>query len=185
MPRNRGLLTHHVLSSPRFAPGGPARQRLFDLLSDEAAAVLSGPILPSSWYDENAAVELARAVRIVLDLADDDAFKDYYRKATTVSYSRVYKFLFSLFSPGTLISRAPSVWRRQHDTGEVVVDEARADGVRGRIVGDPCVADPDYSLVILAGMEAVAAMTGVRPVRGTRRVISQQEIEFSLSWPAR
>lgn len=183
MPRNRGLLTHHVLSSPRFAPGGATRERLFDLLSDEAAAILSGPILPSSWYDENAAVELARAVRIVLDLGDDEAFKDYYRKATTVSYSRVYKFIFSFLSPSLLMSRAPSVWRRQHDTGELKIDELRDDGGRGRIVGDPCVADRDYSLVILAGMEAVAAMTGVRAVRGDRRVISKQEIEFTLSWP--
>jgi len=185
MPRNRAMLAHQLLASPRLAPGSAARDRVFQRLSPEARATFSGTVLPSSWIDEWHAVELHRAIRVALELTDDEAFKEYYRKAQVVAYSRVFKFLLAFASPALMLSRSPSVWKKQHDTGELVVDEVKDASARGRVVGDPCATDPDYSLCILAGMEAALGLTGARPVTGERRIVSSDVLEVSLRWTPR
>src|SRR5262249_38703757 len=113
------------------------------------------------------------------------AFKDYYRRATQVSYSRVYKFLLSLVSPTMVISRAPSVWRKQHDSGELLVDEVRDSFARGHVTDDPCAVDVDYSLVLVANMEAMMGLAGTRPLKDDQRVLPNDVLELTLSWTPR
>jgi len=184
MALNRGLILHHVMSSDRFPKGSDARQRLLDAVPDDTHALLQEPLLSASWYDERHAVALSRAVADVLAL-DDAGVVDFFRELQLGAYGAVYKMILPFMSPGTLMDRAPWFWSRQHDTGELVVDEKGERHAAGRIVRNENACDEVYSLAILGGMQASVMLTGATGVRGERRIdreAPEPRVTFRVEW---
>lgn len=171
-----------VLDSPRFAQGGDARDRLFAAVSPEARAVLEAPIFPSSWYDERVSVEVVRAAAPLLGLQGDEAIQAYFRLLQVPSLGRVYRVILSMMSPETIARRAAWFWRRNHDSGEMVIDSVEGGVARARVLGSPTVADPVYSLAVAGGIEGLLALTGVVPVAARRWIEGPEAARFELRW---
>lgn len=175
------MVVWHMLRSPRLAPGSPARERVLSSLSEADREILEH-VRPADWVDEWLTVRLTEAVVDGLNLKNEDAVRKYFRDQQTVAYSRVYKMVLRVLKPRTLMDRAAWFWRRQHQSGQLVIDGFGTDWAKGRIIEHPPISHRLYSVAVLAGIEATLALTGAAPVSGTIGETGSDWAEFEVRW---
>lgn len=174
-------MLHNVMRHPRFAEDGPDRAPLLERVSAPCRDLLEHRVLPSSWHDEAYSVEVVNAIVELLDLSTDPARRAWFRDLQVRGYSRIYQAILPFFSAEMLAKRAPSFWRRQHDTGELIIDEIGDGAGTGRVVGDPHALDPVYGLVITAGVAAALSLTKAKTV-AMEHHITDDELRFLVRW---
>ena len=175
------MVVWQMLRSPRLAPGSAARERVFAKL-DPADREILEHVRPADWVDEWLTVRLTDALVEELPLADEEAVRKYFRDQQTIAYSRVYKMVLSFLKPRTLLDRAPWFWRRQHQSGQLVIDGFGEGWAKGRIIDHPPISHRQYAIAVLAGIEATLALTGAAPVRGEIVGSGPDWAEFDVKW---
>lgn len=149
---------------------------------DQADRDVLEHVRPADWVDEWLTVRLTEALVDALHLNDDEAIRKYFRDHQTVAYSRVYKMVLSFLKPRTLLDRAGWFWRRQHQSGQLVIDAFGDDWAKGRVHDHPPISHRLYAIAVLAGIEATLALTGAAPVRGEIVATGADWAEFEVKW---
>lgn len=175
------MVVWHMLRSPRLAPGSAARERVLGALDESDREILEH-VRPADWVDEWLTVRLTESLVDGLGLSDDEAIRKYFRDHQTVAYSRVYKMVLRFLKPRTLLDRGPWFWRRQHQSGQLVIDAFGEGWAKGRIIDHPPIAHRLYAIAVLAGIEATVALTGAAPVRGEIIGTGPDWAEFDVKW---
>lgn len=179
---NRGLVTYHLLKSPRLAPGSPGRDRLLTVLDDEARALVEGRVLPGSWYPERLTVSVMLGVVKALELNTNEEIRRYFVQQQRGAYSMAYRALLRMMPTRRLIERAPAFWKRQHTAGELTLTESSEGVALGRVDGNPYVVDPIYAVGVGAGMEALVSMTGARDASVEVVPVGAATITLEVRW---
>jgi hypothetical protein len=145
MANMRGASILGTLDYARRHFGEEGLRRSLAAVSPETRQAIGDPrqpaILTQGWYDCRLVSDLTRAVDTACGRGDLALARAAGKHVAFEDVNRFFKWLLRLSSPGTIFTRAASVWNNYHSAGRYVVDAV--EGRRARIrVEDWDSADP-------------------------------------------
>jgi hypothetical protein len=137
MAKMRGSSILGTLDYTRRNYGEDGLQRALAALSPEARQTIGDPanpaILTQGWYEAQLVSELSRALDQACGKGDLALARAAGKHVAFEDVNRFFKWLLRLTSPGTVFTRAASVWNNYHSSGTYVVDKLESRRARIRI----------------------------------------------------
>jgi hypothetical protein len=125
MAKMRGSSILGTLDYTRRTFGEDGLQRSLAALSPEARQAIGDPanppILTQGWYEARLVSELSRALDQTCGQGDLALARAAGKHVAFEDVNRFFKWLLRLASPGTVFTRAASVWNNYHSAGRYVV----------------------------------------------------------------
>lgn len=152
----RGLLKYVKEST---YPGGiPAILRTLD---ESDRAYFGDAILSSLWYPYGAFSSLARAIDREIAKGDVSILEDVGRASGKLDLGGIFRFITAILTIERIVSRAPALWRRYCDTGELTLVDAGPGHYTVRLTGFPEI-DEAHCHMISGWMRGLGDGTGAR-----------------------
>jgi hypothetical protein len=120
--RIKGVFFVHFAEFLTAHHGRDAVERVAKAVSPDAAQALRSPF-GFEWYPMSSAVELERAAIDAFYAGNTSHAERFGRFDLQRSLNTIYRFLFRLLDPDTLILRAGRVWSQYYDSGSVTAEK--------------------------------------------------------------
>ena len=137
MAKMRGSSVLGTLDYTRRNFGEEGLRQVLAALTPEARQAIGDPASPSiliqGWYDAQLVSELSRVLDGTCGRGDLALARAAGKHVAFEDVNRFFKWLLRLTSPGTLFTRAASVWNNYHSGGRYVVDGIEDRRARIRI----------------------------------------------------
>lgn len=92
------------------------------LSENDRQELFSRPILPVSWYDFQAYMNLILTADKILGQGDMALVKEAGYHCARDNFKGVYKFFISLTSPRFILNNSEKVWQQYYDRGKILVE---------------------------------------------------------------
>lgn len=132
-------------------------------LKPETRTIVTGSVLPGSWYPFDAFVDLVVQADEMFGDGDLALSKEMGRFAATANLSTVLRFLVRLSTPKTLLGKGAALWHLHHDTGKA---SATMHGERGAFYEIKDFGAPHRALcaAVEGWIERSLELTGVKDI---------------------
>jgi hypothetical protein len=162
MAKMRGSSVLGTLDYTRRTFGEEGLLRALAAMTPEGRQTIGDPaspmILTQGWYEAQLVSELSRAVDQTCGRGDLALARAAGKHVAFEDVNRFFKWLLRLTSPGTVFTRAASVWNNYHSAGRYVVQALEDHRARIRIE-DWDAADPAICKRIEGWIERALELT--------------------------
>jgi hypothetical protein len=144
--------------------GLDAADRVKEALSKEAREVLySELLLPGDWVDVRLAVEHTVVLDQLLGDGDGKLAADLVREIAASHFKGLYRVMFLLASPRSVLEKSSRLWPRYYDQGESPVVIHTDGHATSQIVGCPDMPQ-HHEWLVLPYVEEVLRQAGAKDV---------------------
>ncbi|MEY4579682.1 MAG: hypothetical protein RL701_4385 [Pseudomonadota bacterium] len=126
-------------------------------------AIYEAPLLPSDWVDVRYVTENLVAFDALCGGADGQAAKALVRELAEAQISGVYRLLFAIVSPRSLVDKAGRLWPRYYDRGESIGKMQGGTSATFQILGCPDL-PKHHDWIVLPYTEVALSHAGAKTV---------------------
>jgi len=158
--------------------GMKGREKIWQGLGPEARQVLSGRLVPLSWYPLSVISELYQKISEIYGSGRPEFCRPIGRDAADYGLTFVHKLILRFNTPELLARRGPELWSSYYQPSIMDMSES----VPGKVVAVIKGLDtsPAHLESIAGWMERVAELVGGKNVKVT---IDLQEYRYQITYP--
>jgi hypothetical protein len=165
--------------------GAEATERVKASLSDEVRAQLySEQLLPVDWIEVELAVKHVQAYDNIVGTGDGQLATSLVREVAERHFKGLYRVLFLVASPRSVLEKSARLWTRYYDQGESLVTIHEPGHATSRIVGCPDL-PLGHEILILPYQEEVLRQCGAKQPNAVHTLCvatGAQHCETEIRW---